>query len=104
MPRQSSSAELRLAGEGRLTLSGALDFDSVVKLRPLLRDYLQPGGEVCVNLKRVGHCNSAGLALLLQWVEDARRQGSSIQFRNIPGSLAEIAELYNLTGLIPVIP
>ncbi|MEN8213258.1 MAG: STAS domain-containing protein [Pseudomonadota bacterium] len=102
MPRQSNSAELRQAGEGRLTLSGALDFDTVPKLQPQLSQYLQPGGSVTVNLKRVGHCNSAGLALLLQWVEDARQQGSTIHFRNLPHSLAEITDLYNLKSLLPV--
>lgn len=102
MQKQSSSAELKQAGDGRLTLSGALDFDTVAKLRPLLRRYLRPGERISVNLKRVGHCNSAGLALLLQWVEDARQQGSDIQFRNLPHSLAEIADLYNLKSLIPV--
>ena len=102
MLQQSSSAELKQAGDGRLTLSGALDFDTVAKLRPLLQRYLRPGEIILVNLKRVGHCNSAGLALLLQWVEDARQQGSDIQFRNLPHSLAEIADLYNLKSLIPV--
>ena len=103
MQQQSNRAELRQAGDGRLTLSGALDFDTVVMLRPLLRRYLLPGGSILVNLKRVGHCNSAGLALLLQWVEDARQQGSTVQFRNLPHSLTEIADLYNLKSLIPVV-
>lgn len=103
MLQQSNAAELKQAGDGRLTLCGALDFNTVVSLRPQLRRYLRPGESLSVNLERVGHCNSAGLALLLQWVEDARQQGSSIHFRNIPGSLAEIADLYNLTGLIPVV-
>jgi len=101
--QQSSSAELKQAGDGRLTLSGALDFDTVAKLRPLLQRYLRPGEIILVNLKRVGHCNSAGLALLLQWVEDARQHGSTVQFRNLPHSLAEIADLYNLKSLIPVV-
>ena len=103
MQQQSNRAELRQAGDGRLALSGALDFDTVVMLRPLLRRYLLPGGSILVNLKRVGHCNSAGLALLLQWVEDARQQGSTVQFRNLPHSLTEIADLYNLKSLIPVV-
>lgn len=103
MPQQSSSAELKQAGDGHLTLCGSLDFDTVAMLRPLLRRYLRPDDKVSINLKRVGHCNSAGLALLLQWVEDAQQQGSTIQFRNLPHSLIEIAELYNLKSLLPVV-
>ncbi|MEA3302909.1 MAG: STAS domain-containing protein [Pseudomonadota bacterium] len=103
MRQQSNGAELKQAGEGRLTLCGSLDFDTVASLRPLLRRYLRPGEAVSVNLKRVGRCNSAGLALLLQWVEDARGQGSTIQYRNLPHSLTEIADLYDLKSLIPVV-
>ena len=103
MQQQNSGAQLKQAGDGRLTLSGVLDFDTVASLRPLLRRYLRPGEALSVNLKRVGHCNSAGLALLLQWVEDARGQGSTIQYRNLPHSLTEIADLYNLKSLIPVV-
>jgi len=103
VPEQSNSAELKQAGDRRLTLSGVLDFDSVAKLRPQLRRYLRSGESITVNLKRVGRCNSAGLALLLQWVEDSRQQGAMIQFRNLPHSLTEIADLYNLKSLIPVV-
>jgi phospholipid transport system transporter-binding protein len=101
--QQNNSAELREAGAGRLTLRGSLDFDSVAPLRPQLRAYLQPGASIIINLKRVGQCNSAGLALLLQWVEDARRQGSSIAFRQIPPSLREITDLYHLATLLPIV-
>jgi phospholipid transport system transporter-binding protein len=101
--QRNSSAELREAGAGRLTLRGSLDFASVVQLHPQLRSYLQPGASIIISLKRVGHCNSAGLALLLQWVEDARRQDSSIGFRQIPASLREITDLYHLTTLLPIV-
>lgn len=92
-------AELKPAGEGRLTLSGALDFDSVPAIYRQMAQYLKPGASLSVNLKRVGHFNSAGLSLLLQWLEDARRDNVELSFQNLPAAHAELASLYNLSGL-----
>ena len=92
-------AELKSAGEGRLTLSGALDFDSVPGLYRQLAPHMQQGGSLTLNFKRVGHFNSAGLALLLQWLEDARRRNVELAFLNLPAAHGELASLYNLSGL-----
>ncbi|MEJ2321221.1 MAG: STAS domain-containing protein, partial [Gammaproteobacteria bacterium] len=67
-------AELKDAGEGRLSLSGAIDFDSVADVYRQMAPYLAQGGRLSLNLEHVGRFNSAGLALLLQWIEDARRR------------------------------
>ena len=92
-------AELKSAGEGRLTLSGSLDFQSVPGIYLQLAPYLKQGCSLSVNLKRIGHFNSAGLALLLQWLEDARTEGVELSFLNLPKAHSELADLYNLTGL-----
>lgn len=94
-------AELKVAGEGRLTLSGALDFESVPGIYRQMATHLKPGSNLSVNLKRVGHFNSAGLSLLLQLLEDARRQNTEVRFVNLPKAHAELASLYNLSGLFP---
>ena len=59
----------------------------------------QQGGSLTLNFKRVGHFNSAGLALLLQWLEDARRMNVALSFQNLPAAHGELASLYNLSGL-----
>ena len=92
-------AELKSAGEGRLSLSGALDFDSVPGIYRQMASHMKPGSSLSVNLKRVGHFNSAGLSLLLQWLEDARRQDVELTFVNLPKAHGELASLYNLSGL-----
>jgi phospholipid transport system transporter-binding protein len=92
-------AELKAAGEGRLTLSGALDFDSVPAIYRQMASHMKPGAKLSVNLKRVGHFNSAGLSLLLQWLEDARKNNVDLTFLNLPPAHTELASLYNISGL-----
>jgi phospholipid transport system transporter-binding protein len=98
------NAALKKAGEGRLSLSGELNFESVSSLRSGLRPFLRdaPDGSLCINLKKVGHCNSAGLALLLQWIDDASAAGVQLTFRQLPVAMTELADLYNLTEIIPL--
>ena len=92
-------AELKSAGEGRLMLSGAIDFDSVAAVYRQMAPYLEQGGSLSLDLGEVGRFNSAGLALLLQWLEDARRRQVELTFLNLPAAHGELASLYNLSGL-----
>ena len=92
-------AVLQSAGDGRLTLAGRLDFESVPGLQGQLVPYLRQGDALTIDLEAVEHFNSAGLALLLQWLEDALRQEVSLTYLNLPAAHGELASLYNLTGL-----
>ena len=92
-------ATLQSAGEGRLTLEGALDFSSVPDLYAQLTSYFQPGASLSIDLGAVARFNSAGLALLLQCLEDARARNVALTFLNLPAAHGELASLYNLTGL-----
>ncbi len=92
-------ATLQSAGEGRLSLEGAIDFGSVPGLYRQLADYLQQGASLSIDLEGVERFNSAGLALLLQWLEDARKRNVELTFLNLPAAHGELASLYNLTGL-----
>ena len=93
------SASLQSAGEGRLLLEGAIDFGSVPDLYRQLADHLQRDASLSIDLEGVERFNSAGLALLLQWLEDARARNVSLTFLNLPAAHGELASLYNLTGL-----
>lgn len=83
-------------------LSGILDFDSVEPLRSAITRYLRKGTHVIVDLEQITSSNSAALALLLQWVEDAIDRGSSVSFRNLPAAVTNIAQLYNVSSLLPM--
>jgi len=46
--------------------------------------------------------DSAGLALLLEWMTLARKKELQIHFRNLPAQLWEIAKVSDLEGIIPL--
>lgn len=99
-----SSAWIVPRGQTRLGVEGVLDFDTVVPLIAESRRYFA-GKErrLEVDLRGVRCANSAGLALLLEWLELAQKRGISLRFRNLPESLTRLAAISNLTGLLPVI-
>jgi phospholipid transport system transporter-binding protein len=92
-------ATLQSAGDRQLLLAGTIDFDSVPGLHRELVPYLKRGTSLSIDLKQVERFNSAGLALLLQWLEDARARDVDLTFLNLPAAHGELASLYNLSGL-----
>jgi len=95
-----SEAAVRDAGEGRLELSGVLDFDSVSQLWPALRAYLGQGEVLVLSLAGVEQANSAALVLLLEAREQAQACGRELRLESIPDNLRELAELSGVRDLL----
>lgn len=98
----SKAARLVSAGEGRILIEGALDFTTVSALATETERLFQPRGQLRIDLSGVDRVNSAGLALLLEWMDIARARGVDLQILNLPESLARIAAFSNLGSLLPV--
>jgi phospholipid transport system transporter-binding protein len=90
-------------GHARIGIEGVLDFDSVVTLLRESRRYFAEKERLDVDLDGVRRANSAGLALVIEWIELARRQGVSLRFRNLPESLKRLALVAGVSDLLPVI-
>ena len=89
-------------GGERFALVGVLDFTTVCTL---LRDgerMLAGEGPLDIDLAGVREANSAGLALLLEWIDLAKRRGRPLRLFNLPESLDHLAELANLGPLLPL--
>lgn len=98
-----SSAALLRNGPAHFVVEGVLDFTSVAPL-VAMGERLFPGeGRLDIDLRGVSTANSAGLALLIEWLDLARRRNLSLRFRNLPESLRRLAALTNLTGVLPVV-
>ncbi|MBF6309145.1 STAS domain-containing protein, partial [Nocardia farcinica] len=59
-------------------------------------------GEVCFDLQAVTRSDSAGLALLVEWMQFARQQDRKLSFRNLPDQLRDIARISGLEDLLPL--
>jgi len=93
-----------ITGEGaRLQLSGVLDHATVPVLREQGRALIAQGsGPLVLDCAGVEHANSAGLALLLAWLRDARAAGRSLSIANLPSELRQIAEVSDALELLPL--
>jgi phospholipid transport system transporter-binding protein len=95
-------ARLIESGAGRLRLEGDLDFATVRPLLARFKSLLPSSGELEIDLGPVESANSAGLALLLEWLDLARARRIELRYRDLPESLIRIAELSNLRSLLPI--
>lgn len=95
-----NNAQLTLADDGRLLLTGELSMGTVPIL--LKQGYLQDrsDAEIRVDLQGVERADSAGVALLIEWQRTASRQQRRISFQNIPPQMLAIARLSGVDELL----
>ena len=98
-----SAPELVKQGEGRFAVNGELDKFSVPAFWRSTSGFLN-SGNITIDLTGVRRCDSAGLALLIQWVREAGNQSVEISFTNLPDQLVHIAEASGLEDILPLNP
>jgi phospholipid transport system transporter-binding protein len=59
-------------------------------------------GEVCIDLSGITRADSAGLALLIDWLRIARREKVTLRFEKLPEQLTQIAEVCDLHSVLPI--
>lgn len=92
--------DLKPSADGAsLVLSGVLSFDTAAAV--LRRGESMFGTSArSVDLSGVTHSDSAGLSVLLTWVERARRDGRVLRYTAIPDQLLKMARLCAVDGLL----
>lgn len=89
------------AENGRLMLSGDLNFASVVTIWHESLPFLKSNEKIIIDFSRVTTANSAGLALMVEWIKWAAKQGrSSISFVAIPEQILSIAKVSGLEAIL----
>lgn len=86
---------------GRYQVSGPLTFDTVLELVPMSADWSVQRGPLVVDLANVGRADSAGLALLVEWLRAAHAAGRPLTFAHVPRKLQTLIEVSDLAGVIP---
>ena len=75
---------------------GAMTFDSVTDLWRQSVDMFSGETVLQIDLAQVTHTDSAGLALLVEWMREASRRGTRIDFLNLPVQMLALADAANL--------
>jgi len=95
-----SSGQVVALGQGRFAIRGELGFASVPTVLRQSADMFAGQPQIDIDLDGVDRTDSAGLALLVEWLREARIRGQAIRFRNLPAALQGIAELSNVRRML----
>ncbi|MBI4696336.1 MAG: STAS domain-containing protein [Gammaproteobacteria bacterium] len=79
---------------------GPLTFDTVTAVWPQGVAALRGPGPIQIDLAQVSRTDSAGLALLVEWLRTAKASGTKVLFRAPPDQMQQLAEACHLDGLL----
>ena len=80
-------------GAGRFIVDGDLTFSTIDKQTVKSFAFLNTSKHITVDLGRVSTTDSAGLALMIEWIKYTRHHRAHIVFKNIPEQLLNLAKL-----------
>jgi len=96
----SGTSQLADHGQGRCSLSGSLTLESV----PWLWKELETAGLLkqarSADLSGIAAADSVGLALLVAWKAQCRREGGDLAFNAVPAKLLALAALTDAQPLL----
>jgi len=99
---QSTQAEMIQLNPQQYQLSGTVDFSTVPALARQASSLLkqQSASAIEVDCSTITSSNSAGLALMLELVKDAKAHNVELKFKNLPDTLMTIAKAYGVESEI----
>ncbi len=87
---------------GYAEIHGPLTFETVPDILNASHGWLHGGtGSMTIDLKQVTKADSAGLALMVEWLRLARSAHRKMIFLNIPQQTRNIIEVSGLTTVFP---
>ncbi|MGH8274629.1 MAG: STAS domain-containing protein [Gammaproteobacteria bacterium] len=95
-----SDARLEPAGEERFRLVGELGFGTVMALLKESEEAFAEKPEITLDLAGVTRANSAGIALLVEWLRRARHDKRRLRFVNVPDEALAIARICEVEPLL----
>ena len=80
-------------GAGHFIIDGDLTFSTIDKQTVKSFGFLKASKHITIDLGRVSCTDSAGLALMIEWIKYTRHNRAHIAFKNIPEQLINLARL-----------
>jgi phospholipid transport system transporter-binding protein len=93
-------ASLEVSDGGRARVIGSLHFSTVSALLTAGVAAIEDGRAAVIDLSGVTASDSAGLALLIEWLSVAKSAGRTLRFENIPSQLQQLARLSEVEELL----
>ena len=93
-------ASFEISDGERARVIGSLHFTTVSALLTAGVDAINGGRAAVIDLAGVTASDSAGLALLIEWLSVAKAAGRTLRFENIPTQLRQLARLSEVEELL----
>ena len=89
-------------GSGKIEVRGALTFGTARRARAAAAALVavRGGPALMVDCSAVSASDSAGLAVLLDWLALAKRQGRAVRFMNLPAPIQAVAHISEVESLL----
>ena len=94
------SAAFVIQEDSRSRVDGVLHFSTVTALLRPGTEAIGGGKAAVIDLAGVSDSDSAGLALLIEWLSVARAGNRSLRYENIPVQLQQLARLSEVEELL----
>lgn len=87
---------------GQVEVRGALTFATARNARAAGRRLIEMSGDSALEMDCGGvtESDSAGLAVLLDWLALAKRYGRRLSFKALPAPIRAVAQLSNVEGIL----
>ena len=92
--------DLEELGDGRFALSGAMTFETAERILAASEEPFEEHTRLEVDLSGVTKTDSAGLALLLEWITWANHTVREISFTGMPERIVAIAKTTEVDHLL----
>lgn len=87
-------------GDGKFALHGDLTYATVARALYLSKDLFEGHATIELDLSGVGDGDSAGLGILLEWVNWAKNFVREIRYTNIPQQIVAIAQISEVDDML----
>jgi phospholipid transport system transporter-binding protein len=100
---QAKSVQVVAAGPDRLNVSGALTFETArIAYEAGLPSVCnkQASSPLQIDCAGVTESDSAGMAVLVEWLANAARVGRKIRYVNLPEGIRAVAQISEVTAVL----
>jgi len=98
-----SHMQLNKQKNGEIEVSGQLGFPEVSRVLKSSATFFNGQGDLVFDLGAVEKTDSAGLALLVEWVSMANKSAQNISFQRVPKQMLDIARVSGLDEILPLV-
>ena len=85
-------------------INGDMTFERASKVFDSINMATLDHSEITINLAAVEQSDSAALAIMLEWTNQARKNRKTVRFSNVPNQLMRLIELTRLEKILKLVP